>query len=66
VARDQQVRTFGLRAAVSLAELYGSTGRTRAAVDVLAPALAGFTEGPGFPEIAGANRLLASLTAGRG
>jgi predicted ATPase len=65
VARDQQVRAFGLRAAVSLAGLYGKTGRTEAAVDVLAPALAGFVEGPGFPEIADANRLLACFAAGR-
>jgi class 3 adenylate cyclase/tetratricopeptide (TPR) repeat protein len=63
VARDQRVRSFALRAAVSLAELYGRTGRTGAAVGVLAPALAGFAEGPGFPEVAGANRLLTSLSA---
>jgi tetratricopeptide (TPR) repeat protein len=61
IARSQQTRTFELCAALSLAKLYQATGRGEAARELLAPAVAGFTEGPELPEVAEANCLLASL-----
>jgi predicted ATPase len=61
IARSQQARTFELRAALSLAKLYQSTGRGEAARELLAPAVAGFTEGAELPEVEQANRLLADL-----
>jgi tetratricopeptide (TPR) repeat protein len=61
IARTQQTRSFELRAALSFAKLYQATGRGEAARDLLAPAVAGFTEGPELPEVEQANRLLADL-----
>jgi predicted ATPase len=61
IARYQQTRTFELRASLALANLYQVTGRGEAARVLLARAVAGFTEGPELPEVAEANRLLASL-----
>jgi len=58
IARRQGTRTFELRAALSLAKLYQMGGRDMAARELLAPAIAGFTEGPELPEVAEANRLL--------
>ena len=43
VARQQRTRSFGLRAALSLTNLYQSTGRFAEAHAVLAPALEGFS-----------------------
>ena len=51
VAQQQKARSFGLRAALSLAKLYQSTGRAADAHAVLAPALEGFWPTPEFPEI---------------
>ena len=50
-----------LRAALSLAVLYQSTGRPADAHAVLAPALEGFSPTPEMPEIAEAQALLAAL-----
>ena len=50
---------MGLRAALSLARLYHSTGRPTDAHDVLAPALQGFSPTPEFPAIAEAMRFVA-------
>jgi predicted ATPase len=61
IARSQQTRTFELRAALSLAKLHKATGGGKAARELLALAVAGFTEGRELPEVAEANRLLASL-----
>jgi len=55
VAEAQGSRGFGLRAALSLAELYRSTGRPVEAHAVLAPALEGFALTPEMPEIAEAS-----------
>ncbi len=61
VARQQKARGFELRAALSLARLYQSSGRAADAHAVLAPALEGFSPTPEFPEIAAAQTLLAAL-----
>jgi predicted ATPase len=59
VAKQQATRSFELRAALSLAKLYQSTGRPAKAHAVLAPALEGFSPTPEMPEIAEAQALLA-------
>ena len=59
VAKRQGTRSFELRAALSLAKLYQSTGRPVDAHAVLAPALEGFSPTPEMPEIAEAQALLA-------
>ena len=61
VAKRQGTRSFGLRAALSLATLYQSAGRPADAEAVLAPALAGFSPTPEMPEIAEAQALLPRL-----
>ena len=61
IARSQHTRTFELYAALALAKLYEATGRGEAAGVLRAAAVAGFTEGSELPEVAEANRLLASL-----
>ena len=61
VAQQQKAKSFELRAALSLAKLYQSTGRAADAHAVLAPALEGFSPTPEFPEIAEAQALLAVL-----
>jgi predicted ATPase len=61
VAREQGTRSFGLRAAISLAKLYQSTARPSEAHAVLALALEGFAPTPEMPEIAEAQALLATL-----
>jgi class 3 adenylate cyclase/tetratricopeptide (TPR) repeat protein len=65
VAREQGARSWGLRAALSLAKLYQSTGRPAQAHDVLAPALEGFAPTPEMPEIAEGKALLATLAQRR-
>ena len=61
VAQRQGTRSFELRAALSLAKLYQSTGRPNDAHAVLAPALEGFAPTPEMPEIAEAMALSARL-----
>ena len=61
VAREQGARSFGLRAALSLAKLYQSTARPFDAHSVLAPALEGFSPTPEMPEIGEGQALLAEL-----
>ena len=63
VAQQQKARSFELRAALSLAKLYQSTGRPSDAHDVLGPALAGFSPTPEFAEIAEAIEFLAAIEA---
>ena len=62
IAQQQKARSFELRAALSLANLYQSTGRAADAHAVLAPALEGFAPTPEFPEIAEAQALFETLT----
>jgi predicted ATPase len=61
VAQKQGARSFGLRAALSLAKLYRLTGRPVYAHAVLAPALEGFSPTPAMVEIAEAQALLSRL-----
>ncbi len=61
IAQSQKARSFELRAALSLAKLYQSTGRPAEAHAVLTPALAGFSPTPEMPEVAEAQALLAGL-----
>ena len=62
VTKQQGTRSFELRAALSLAKLYQSTGRAADAHTVLAPALDGFAPTPEMPEISeAAQALLATL-----
>ena len=62
VAKQQATRSFELRAALSVAKLFRSTGRPADAHAVLAPALEGFAPTPEMPEIAEAHALLATLS----
>jgi predicted ATPase len=59
VAQHQKARSFELRAALALAKLYQSTGRSADAHAILTPALEGFSPTPEMPEIAEAEALLA-------
>jgi len=61
VAQQQKAKSFELRAALSLAKLYQSTGRPADAHAVLAPALEGFSPTPEFSEIEEAQTLLGTL-----
>jgi ATP/maltotriose-dependent transcriptional regulator MalT len=61
VAQQQKTRSFKLRAALSLAKLYQSTGRPLEAHAALAPALEGFSPTPEFPEIEEAQALVGAL-----
>jgi predicted ATPase len=61
IARRQQTRAFELRAVLSLAKLYQSSGRAANAHAVLGPALKDFSPTPEFPEIAEAQTLLTAL-----
>ena len=64
VAKRQGARSFELRAALSLAKVYQSTGRDVEAHAVLAPALEGFAPTPEMPEIAQAQALLEQMERG--
>ena len=61
VAKQQRTRSFELRAAMSLAKLYQSTGRSADAYAVLVPAVEGFARTPEMPEIAEAQALMGTL-----
>jgi predicted ATPase len=61
IAQQQRARSFELRAALDLAQLYHSMDRPADAHAVLASALKGFSPTPDFPEIAEAQTLLSAL-----
>jgi predicted ATPase len=61
IAKQQGARSWGLRAALSLAKLYQSTARPVDAHAVLAPALEGFSPTLEMPEIAEGQAVLAAL-----
>jgi predicted ATPase len=64
IAKQQDARSWGLRAALALAKLRQSTGRAAEAHAVLAPALEGFAPTEEMPEIAEAQALLVAIEAG--
>ena len=64
VAKQQGTRSFELRAALSLAKVYQSTGRFAESHAVLAPALENFSPTPEMPEIVEAQALLVAIEAG--
>jgi predicted ATPase len=64
VARRQGARSLSLRAGLSLAKLYRSTGRPNDAHAVLAPALDGFSPTAEMPEIEEAKAVLGQLESG--
>jgi predicted ATPase len=63
IAQQQKARSFELRAALALANLYQSSGRAADAHAVLAPSLDGFSPTPEFPEIAEGQTLLGALAS---
>jgi tetratricopeptide (TPR) repeat protein len=62
IAKQQGARSHELLAALSLANLYQSTGRPADAHAVLAPALEGFSPTPEMPEIVEAQALMERLS----
>jgi len=62
VARAQQARSFELRAATSLARLWGEQGQSAEARDLLAPVYGWFTEGFNTADLKEAKALLDELT----
>ncbi len=61
VARRQEAKLWELRAASSLARLWGRQGRQREARGLLTPVYNWFTEGFDTPDLVDARRLLAEL-----
>jgi len=61
IARAQQAKSWELRAAISLAQLWAGQGERRKAHDLLAPVYAWFTEGFDTPDLKDARALLDEL-----
>jgi predicted ATPase len=61
IAREQEAKLWELRAAASLARLWGERGRREEARDLLAPVYGWFTEGYDTPDLKAAKALLAEL-----
>jgi predicted ATPase len=61
-AREQGTRGYELRAATSLARLWGEQGRWTEARELLAPVYGSFTEGFDTPDLKEAKALLDELT----
>jgi len=62
IAQAQQAKSLELRAATSLARLWGEQGRRAEARDVLAPVYGWFTEGSDTADLKDAAALLAELS----
>ena len=62
VGRRQQAKAYELRAATSLAQLWGEQGRRAEACDLLAPVYGWFTEGFNTADLKNAKGLLIELT----
>jgi predicted ATPase len=63
IARQQQARSLELRAATSLARLWGEHGQRAEAFDLLAPIYGWFTDGFDTPDVKDARALLDALKA---
>ncbi len=63
VAREQQAKSWELRAAMSLARLWRAQGKVQQARELLAPVYAWFTEGFDTRDLKEAKRLLDELSA---
>jgi predicted ATPase len=63
VARQQQAKSWELRAAMSLARLWRDQGKEQQAHELLAPVYAWFTEGFDTRDLKEANALLEELAA---
>jgi predicted ATPase len=63
VARDQKAKSWELRAATRLAQLWRDQGERQRANDLLAPIYEWFTEGFETPDLKAAKHLLADLAA---
>jgi predicted ATPase len=61
IARMQQTKSYELRAATSLARVWGEQGRRPEARELLAPVYGWFTEGFDTADLKGAKALLAEL-----
>ena len=61
IAREQQARSFELRAAMSLARLWRDQGKPHQAGELLAPVYGWFTEGFDTPDLKEAKALLEEL-----
>jgi predicted ATPase len=61
VARQQQAKSWELRAAMSLARLWRSQGKVQQARELLAPVYGGFTEGFDTRDLKEAKALLEEL-----
>jgi predicted ATPase len=61
IARRHQAKSLELRAATSLARLWQSQGKRRAAYDLLAPVYEWFTEGFDTPDLKDAKALLQEI-----
>ena len=61
VARRQEAKSYELRAAASLARLWGEQGRRAEARDLLAPVYGWFTEGFDTADLKDAKALLAQV-----
>ena len=62
IARQQQAKSYELRAAMSLARLWGERGRRAEARELLAPVYGWFTEGFDTTDLKDAKALLAELS----
>jgi tetratricopeptide (TPR) repeat protein len=61
VAREQEARSYELRAATSLAKLWAGQGKQQEARELLDPVYSWFTEGFDTPDLVDATKLLAEL-----
>jgi predicted ATPase len=63
IARDQQAKSWELRAAMSMARLWRDQGKRQQAHDLLAPVYCWFTEGLDTLDLKDAKALLEQLNA---
>jgi predicted ATPase len=63
IARDQQAKSWELRAATSMARLWRDQGRRQQALDLLAPVYGWFTEGFDTLDLKQAKTLLDELAS---